>query len=273
MRGAISGGYALAAVALFAIGGIAPAQAAEAAGAVAPRHWSGPQGDSWQSIAKLPDWQGAWNLDMDTFQRGRQTAVNPKQNPYSAPLSGKWEAYRLSNGAANNGDGPATGTVNNATRCLPDGMPALMSAPHAFLFLFTPGMVVILSESGEYRLIHTDGRSHPDDVADSWDGDSIGHWEGDTLVIDTIGINPRSELFMGMPDSSEKTHVIERMRLNPEDHKIHLDVTVTDPGVLTRPFKYTNTFTHAPMGLTESYCQENNRDTDRGVTNLTPPAN
>lgn len=245
--------------------------AGEGAPAVAsPHRWAGPQGDSWQSIARLPNWQGGWALDMDTFKRGVQAAVNPNPNQYSAPLNPKWEAYRQSNGAANGGDGPATGTVNNATRCLPDGMPALMSAPHTFLFLFQPGLVVVLAEHGEYRVIHTDGRSHPSDPDPKWDGDSIGHWEGDTLVVDTVGINPRAEIFMGLPNASDKTHVVERLRLDPRDQKLHLEVTVANPDEFTRPYTYTNTFARAPNGLMDSYCQENNRDTDQGTTNLKP---
>lgn len=241
----------------------------------APRNnrWPGPQGDTWQSIARLPNWQGAWALDRDTFKRGVQAAINPNQNSYSAPLNPKWEAYRLSNGAANGGDGPTTGTVNNATRCLPDGMPALMSAPHTFMFLFQPGLVVVLAEHGEYRVIHTDGRSHPDDPDLKWDGDSIGHWEKDTLVIDTIGINPRAEIFMGLPNASDKTHVVERLRLDARDQKLHLNVTVTNPDEFTRAYSYANTFERAPNGLLDSYCQENNRDTDQGKTNLKPPGN
>lgn len=226
------------------------------------------QGRTWQSIAKLPDWQGAWALDRDTFERGVQTVTNPYKNPYAAPLNAKWEAYRLANAAANGGQGPASGTRNNATKCLPDGMPALMSAPHDFMFLFQPGAVVIVSNDGEQRVIHTDGRPHPQDPDETWEGHSIGHWQGDTLVVDTIGIKPSAEVFMGMPNASSKTHVVERIRLDAKDHKLHLKATVTNPDQFTKPFEYENTFEALPKGMTEYVCLENNRDTDRGETDL-----
>jgi len=241
------------------------AQPAAGAAKAAPR---GEQGRTWQSIARLPNWQGAWSLDRDTFERGVQTVTNPYKNPYAAPLNEKWQAYRLANAAANGGQGPASGTRNNATKCLPDGMPALMSAPHDFMFLFQPGVVVIVSNDGEQRVIHTDGRAHPPDPDETWEGDSIGHWEGDTLVIDTIGIKPSAEVFMGMPNASSRTHVVERIRLDPGDHKLHLKASVTNPDQFTQPFEYENTFEALPKGMSEYVCLENNRDTDRGETDL-----
>jgi hypothetical protein len=230
----------------------------------------GNQGRTWSAIAHLPDWQGAWTLDRSTFERGVQTVTNPYKNAFSAPLNAKWEAYRQSNAAANGGQGPATGTRNNATKCLPDGMPALMSAPHDFMFLFQPGLVVIISNNGEHRVVYTDGRAHPADPDETWDGHSTGHWQGDTLVIDTIAIKPAAEIFMGMPNASSRTHVVERIRLDPKDKKLHLQVAVTNPDQFTAPFEYENSFDHLPGGMSEYVCLENNRDTDRGETDLGP---
>jgi hypothetical protein len=81
-------------------------------------------------------------------------------------------------------------------RCLPAGPTAILAHGVLHEYLFTPGRVTMLFEDGEVRRIHTDGRTHLDldELRQSYMGDSIAHWEGKTLVVDTIGF-PRGELF------------------------------------------------------------------------------
>ena len=84
--------------------------------------------------------------------------------------------------------------------CLPEGMPSWMLITHnAMEFAFTPGNIYMLGESDGNRLrrIYTDGRPHPDDPDLTFHGHSIGHWEGDTLVVDTVGIKPQAWLAIG----------------------------------------------------------------------------
>jgi len=230
----------------------------------------GPQGDSWASIAKLPDWTGAWALDSASFAKGRDTATGQNlKSPNMAPLTPKWEAMREANGAANGGRGPTTGVINNSAFCIPNGMPGLMGAPFAFQFVFAPGLVLVLPENNSVRRIFTDGRAHPDDPDESFNGHSIGYWEGDTLVVDTIAIKRRAEFFMGMKTSG-KAHVIERFHRTGKD-TFAIDFTVTDELALSKPWNYTRTYKLSPNDMLEYVCDENNRDSN-GEIDLTPPS-
>src|SRR5262249_34856765 len=128
------------------------------------------------------------------------------------------------------------GNVRKETsNCMPPGMPGMMgTGQYPMEFLFTPGRVTTLHEAWmQNRTIFTDGRGHPDD----WDagvfGHSIGHWEGDTLVVDTIGIKTITELSRGMKHS-DKLHVIERIHLAKGDANTLVDeMTLEDPEALT----------------------------------------
>jgi hypothetical protein len=229
----------------------------------------GPQGENWQSIARLPNWSGAWGLDQGSFGAGMAAATGQDRNgPYNAPLTDEWEARRMANGAANGGRGPADGVDNNSATCVPSGMPGIMGAPFAFEFIYTPGQVLILPESLSLRRIFTDGRGHPADLDQTFNGHSIGYWVGDTLMVDTVGIKAKAEFFMGLKTSGQ-THVIERIhRRSPTSMQI--DFTVTDPKALKRPFNFTRTYEISKKGMVEYYCTENNRDSN-GVIDLTPP--
>ncbi|HTT04067.1 MAG TPA: hypothetical protein VMF64_02170 [Steroidobacteraceae bacterium] len=133
------------------------------------------------------------------------------------------------------------------TNCLPYGMPGLMLITHnALEFLFTPGRVTVLGESDGNRLrrIYTDGRAHAVDPDPSFHGDSIGHWEGDTLVVDTVGIYPEALIPIseaaGVPNDGD-LHVSERIHLVPGD-LMQDELTITAPHVLTRPWMTARVF-------------------------------
>lgn len=259
---------------------VTPAQAATATSATAPDNTKvlefnpankkGPQGDTWDSIAKLPDWKGAWGLDSASFGKGMDAATGQnRNNPNMAPLNDKWEAMRMSNGAANGGRGPETGVINNSNTCIPNGMPGLMGAPFAFQFIFTPGEIIILPENNSVRRIFTDGRKHPADGEATFNGHSIGYWENEVLVVETVNIKRTAEYFMGLKTSG--THkIVERIyRSGPKQMRI--DFTVTDTTAFTRPWNFTRTYDLSDHGMIEYYCTENNRDSN-GFIDLTPPA-
>ena len=229
---------------------------------------SGPQGASWDSIKKLPDWSGVWVLDAASFDRVRQSSDSPDPaNPNVPKLTRKFWDYRMLNKVQNRGlDG--TGAKNNAALCIPDGMPSMMSTPMGHEYLFTPGRVTIILENGEVRRIYTDGRPHPDDPDLKFSGHSIGHWEnGTTLVVDTVAILPKAEIFVGLP-GAPGTHVSERI-FRTAAGKLQIDTVVENPLVFTEPFRYTRTFDHGAE-IEEALCMENNRDTN-GTIDLTPP--
>ena len=137
----------------------------------------------WTALASLPDWSGVWTPNWTDQVAQVQSNPLPWKPDYGA---------RVARMIAEDVAGRPAGLFVN---CLPEGMPSWMLINHnAIEFLFTPGRVTILGESDGNRLrrIYTDGRTHPDDPAPTFHGHSIGHWEGDTLVVDTVGIIPQS---------------------------------------------------------------------------------
>jgi hypothetical protein len=131
--------------------------------------------------------------------------------------------------------------------CLPEGMPTWMLISHnAMEILFTPGRVTLLGESDGNRLrrIYTDGRGHPDDPDPTFHGHSIGHWEGDTLVVDTVGVAPEAYLAIGeavgLPNNGD-LHVVERIHLSAPD-TLADELEITAPKILTGPWKTTRLF-------------------------------
>ncbi|MEI9891668.1 MAG: DUF6152 family protein [Caulobacteraceae bacterium] len=102
----------------------------------------------------------------------------------------------------------------DAANCLPPGMPGVMTQPYPIQILVTPGEVTIIQEAYmQVRHVHTDGRDHAADPDLTFNGDSIGHWEGDTLVVDTTGLAPQAVLQAGVTHSKNE-HIVERYRLS-----------------------------------------------------------
>lgn len=146
--------------------------------------------------------------------------------------------------------------------CLPaNAAPITRAFPYKFVQ--TPTLIVVLHESDTpgVRQIFLDGRGHPPDINPTWEGHSIGHWEGDTLVIDTSGYNDRSWLSLSGIPHTERLHTVERIR-RPDYGHIEVEVTMDDSEAFTGPWRRTFTATLAPPGeeIGEFICTENNRD-------------
>ena len=136
-----------------------------------------PTAQDWADIAKLPDWSGVWNPKIT--DQDAQIKTNPP--PWNEKAK-KQIDYMFAEEKA--GRPPLV-----FFGCFPEAHPSWMLVTHnAMEILFTPGRVTMLGESDGNRLrrIYTDGRPHPDDPDPSFHGHSIGHWEGDTLVVDTV---------------------------------------------------------------------------------------
>jgi hypothetical protein len=244
---------------LLAVSMLGPGQAAQ----------NYPQGQSWESIRELPDWSGVWGLDEASFAKTVAASSAPDGDPNIPPLTAKYAALRRENGAANGGRGPDDkGVVTNSVNCIPDGMPGVMTAPFAFEFLFTPGRVTIIPEDNEVRRIYTDGRLHPQDPDPTFMGHSIGHWQGKTLVVDTVGLLAQAQLIVGL-HVTEKTHVVERI-FRKDAQTLQIDTIVTDSALFIRPYRYARTYKASKTGMVEYYCTQNNRDSNLDV-NLSPP--
>ena len=143
--------------------------------------------------------------------------------------------------------------------CLPAGVPRM--APYPWKIVQTPKLVVFLYEGNihTYRQVFLDGRGHPADPNPSWYGDSTGKWEGDTLVVDSVGFNDKFWFdFAGHPHT-EKLHVVERYR-RPDSGHLDYDVTIEDPGAYTKPFTMHGHSVITSGELMEYVCNENNQD-------------
>jgi hypothetical protein len=133
------------------------------------------------------------------------------------------------------------------TACSPHG-PTVEWQFQAFPFeiIQSPKRVLIIFERDhEIRQIWTDGRPHPKDFGHNWMGHSIGHWEGDTLVVDTIGLNDLTWLDKAGHVHSDQLHLIERLQRTAPD-KLHLDITFDDPKTFTKPWSAKKTFQLKP---------------------------
>jgi len=145
--------------------------------------------------------------------------------------------------------------------CLPTGVPR--HAPYPWKFVDNGAYMYMLFEGNihSFRQIFMDGRKHPADPNPTWYGHSIGKWEGDTLVIDTVGFNDKFWFdFVGHPHT-EQLHVIERYT-RPDLGTLVEEATIDDPGAYTKPFTITAKHRLLPGDeLMEYICQENQRDT------------
>ena len=149
-------------------------------------------------------------------------------------------------------------------RCLPMGVPRVTPFPYRFVPNYTHKRAThlfILHEGNihSYRQIFVDGRTHPAEVDPTWYGHSIGSWEKDTLVIDTVGYNDKFWFDRRGHPHTEQLHTVERWtRLNME--LLENKVTIDDPGAYSKPFTITFTAVlSAPDDLQEYICQENNQ--------------
>jgi hypothetical protein len=154
--------------------------------------------------------------------------------------------------------------ANSLSRCLPGGMPEMMlGAPYPIQVIEQPGQVTMLfEEQNHFRVIRMGG-THPADPDPSWMGDSIGHWEGDVLVVDTVGLNDRATIDMVGTPQSEKIHLVERYRRVGPD-RIELAITVDDPGTFSKPWTIASALRRAAPDtrINEYICENNRNDVD-----------
>jgi hypothetical protein len=194
-----------------------------------------PPASAWVDLSKLPDWGGMWVPDVRDQMR-KATADRPPWTPKVAAEMKKMED-----------DENAGRPFLVLAGCFPHGMPSFMLITHnAIEVLFTPGRVTILGESDGNRLrrIYTDGRSHPEEPEETLHGDSVGHWEGDTLVVDTVAVAPQAYIAttegVGVPNDGGM-HIVERIHLAGPD-TLAFDMEITAPKVLTQTWKTTRLF-------------------------------
>ena len=185
-----------------------------------------------------PDFSGVWLANLDP---------NPEQ---ATPLP--WAADALKERRANHmQDYPWA-------QCQPPE--PFPSFPLLYRVVQNPSVLVqVLFQEPHYRQVYLDGRAHPKDPDPSWMGHSIGRWEGDTLVIDSVGFNDKTWLGLDLLPHTEKLHVIERYS-RPDLAHLNVDVTMEDPGALAKPLQRHMIWELAPGEDVEEYiCTENNK--------------
>jgi hypothetical protein len=195
-----------------------------------------------------PDLNGVWQI--------------PYTPDMSRPLGGKLPYTPRGEAEFKNYD-PAK--FDYTGHCLPPGLTRAINTPDPIQISQTKDNVVILFEGfSSFITVHTDGRPHPKNIEPTWFGNSAGRWEGDTLVIDTIGFNDKTRLDTIGHVHSDQMHVVQRFTRKDATH-IAFEITVEDPVMYTQPFTNVRTFTLQPKwDLMEYVCEENNKDFAEG---------
>jgi hypothetical protein len=209
-----------------------------------------PTAADWTALAKLPDWSGVWIPDV-ADQRRQERDEHPPWTPAAQAqidfLFAEDEAGR---------------PKLILDHCLPHGMPSWMLITHnALEILATPGRVTMLGEGDGNRIrrIYTDGRPHPSDPDLTMHGHSTAKWEGDTLVVDTVGVAPQSYIALsegvGIPNNGGM-HIVERIRLRDPD-TMAVELAITAPKVLADTWTTTRLFARrrgARFDIVEGQC-------------------
>jgi len=177
----------------------------------------------------------------------------PKLTPAYAP---KYAAFQDKNRTT-----PGINFVSDVANCVPPGLPGSMQQPYPIEFLFTPGRVTILIETYSLvRRVYIDGTALPAEPDPSYQGTSVGHWEGDTLVVETNGILPETSPLNGIIGHGDMMHITERMRLAEPD-ALEITTTVDDPTVFAEPYITTAHYQrHRDWKIMEYVCAQNNHD-------------
>src|SRR5665213_498758 len=142
-------------------------------------------------------------------------------------------------------------------RCFPPGVPRIMLIPFPMQIFQPAGTLIMVFEYDHFvRQINMDRREHPDDLGPTWMGDSIGRWEGDTLVVDTVGLSDKTWLDQLGHPHSDRLHVVERIRRTDHD-TLQDDITIDDPKAYTKAWTGQQVFKLKPTWhLIEYVCED-----------------
>jgi len=216
---------------------ITPPGAAAAKGLPPP----GPRGPVPYMADGKPDFSGIWN---------GQRALPNQAPPLMLPWAEKLTAERTNNYSA---DDPEA-------RCLPGGVPR--AAPYHYQLVQTPKLLLMLFEGNihTYRQIFLDRAEHLKITEPLWYGDSIGTWDEDTLVVDTVGFNDKFWFDMAGHPHTTQLHVIERY-YRRDFGNLEIGITIEDPGTYTKPWTIQRVSTlETGIEMSEYVCNENNSD-------------
>jgi hypothetical protein len=209
--------------------------------------------------ASAPDLSGLWIRlrDKGAVARGYPSFVLDFGQAMS-PMT-PWAAAKFKKTfAMYHGDDASTVLSDPIFQCYPPGVPRIYLQNFPMQIVQTPGQVIMLFEYDHFiRRIYTDGRAHDKDQGPLWMGDTIGKWEGDTLVADTDSFNDKTLLDRVGHVHSDAMHVVERLRrIDPDT--LEIAFTVDDPKAFTRPWSTKLIFQqHTDWKVMENVCEDN----------------
>lgn len=208
------------------------------------------------AFSKLPNWSGLWEMGMGAGgppggappaapasqpaagAAAAPVVFGPRENwPFTDAARARYEALQKSLAQLSGTEQMPDTTVTECTW----GFPRVLSGPYQFEVTVTPELTFFNYDIREFRHIWTDGRQHPARLQPTSTGHAIGHWEGDTLIVDTVGV--RGGLWItgqGMT-LSDRTHFTERWRMLDKD-RLQAEVTIDDPEQFTKPYVLTRQF-------------------------------
>ena len=173
---------------------------------------------------------------MTAWARERFDAAKPQRGPRGVPVSE---------------------TDDPVYKCFPPGTPRIYLHPFPLEIIQLPGRVLMIFEYDHLiRQIYTDGREHRTDLAPSWMGDSIGHWEGDTLVVETVSFNDKTWIDRIAVPHSEQMRLLERLQINDQG-LLQVDLTIEDPLALAEPWVVRRTYRKTDWTIEELACMDN----------------
>ncbi|HLH43719.1 MAG TPA: hypothetical protein VKV74_12070 [Bryobacteraceae bacterium] len=212
------------------------------------------------ALAQQPNLSGVWNLLSSPDTRYLAYSFTREEPPMTDWAKEKFKLTRPSFGPRSFADSndPVNPTTVNAVGCFPPGTPRIYLQPFPMEIVQTPTRVMEIFEFNHFiRQIWTDGRPHNTDLGPTWFGDSVGKWEGDTLVVDTIGLNDKTWLDRAGHPHSDQLHVVERMR-RPSQKTLEIAITIDDPKAYTKTWGGSITFgLHPTWSITEMVCEDN----------------
>ena len=240
-----------------------------------------PGGPTPRALDGHPDLSGVWfpngaGMDLEgvspddsipgvpTADPQARMQFDPKVTPEEKPPFQLWAAAKIKAMT------PAERELGKASvKCAPRGVPGMfMATPYPIQLVQTPGQLVQLMElNNNFRVIHTGGRPHSKDPEPGFYGDESAHWEGDTLVIDTIALDENTWNDLNAWFHSDQEHVIERLS-RPSMNYLIYQVTIEDPKVLTKPWTSApRRWTLGSEDLQEYFCTDNEEPNEYHLLN------
>ena len=214
-----------------------------------------------QTPTSTPDLSGVWTQHTPAAARAYALYSFGREAPPMTPWAeAKFKANKPSFGprAVEDSNDPVNPTTVGNVGCAPPGVPRIYLHPFPIEIFQVPGRVIMLFEFDHFsRQIYTDGRGHDKDLPPTWMGESIGSWEGDTLVVDTTNFNDKTWIDRGGHPHSDALHLVERIRRVDHD-TLEDDLTIEDPKAYTKPWSGQLIFQLKPQWkLMEMSCEDN----------------